>query len=64
MAYCYLCGRYWIVATGRYVIHAVMALSSNDVQEPIDLVCGSCSSHTGRYESAERAHEERYESSG
>lgn len=42
MAYCPICGRYWIVRTGRAIKHGVLGRSNNDVIDPPDMVCPDC----------------------
>lgn len=42
MAWCPVCGRYWLVKSGNYVRRGIMGRSHNDVIDPPDMICNSC----------------------
>lgn len=42
MAYCPLCGNFWIVQTGMIVKRAIMGRLYNGVDEPPDMACPNC----------------------
>jgi hypothetical protein len=46
MAWCPMCGRYWIVKTGMSVRHGMLGRSSHDVIEPLDIMCPTCEDRT------------------
>ena len=45
MAWCPVCGNYWIVRSGRAIRHAVLGFSNTDVIDPPDMICPHCEAH-------------------
>ena len=45
MAWCPLCGRWWIVRTGVHVHRGVLGRSDAEVPDPPDLICPECEPH-------------------
>jgi hypothetical protein len=42
MAWCPICGSYWLVRTGMKVKHGVLGRSNADVIDPPDMICPDC----------------------
>lgn len=42
MAYCPICGFFWLVKTGRKVKRTILGRSANDVSMPPDMICPEC----------------------
>lgn len=42
MAWCPICGLYWLVRSGQKVRRGILGRSANDVIEPPDMVCPDC----------------------
>jgi hypothetical protein len=42
MAWCPMCGLYWIVKTGAFIRRGILGRSSHDVIEPPDMMCPRC----------------------
>jgi hypothetical protein len=46
MAWCPICGGYWIVRTGTRIRHGVLGRSNTDVYDPPDVICPECEAST------------------
>lgn len=42
MAWCPICGRYWIVRSGQAIKRGILGRSNNDVLDPPDMICPDC----------------------